>query len=265
MQFFQLFLPPATHFVCVGSNGTFNVSATASGGPIAYQWQEWNGAAWANITGATANAFTVPNVTFADNTRSFRVILTGLCSIVTSNFATLYVNQLPTITLLPSIPASLLPGQSLTITATGNPPGGSYAWYINGTLTSHTGSTFSGLTVDNIGTYKVVYTDLNGCTSTSADLVVSGQPSTKVWVYPSPNNGQFTVRFFNTTNETATVRVFDSKGALVYEKAEVTGLAYTALNVDLGPTISSGVYVVEVNNSAGKKMGAVRIVVRQHP
>ena len=256
---------PATKFFCVGSAGTFSVTASANGGPLAYQWQEWNGTAWANIAGATTNSYTVPNVSFADNTRSFRVVLTGLCSSVTSQFASLYVNPLPTVSLIISVPPSLLPGQSVTITANASPAGGTYAWYKNGVLTSHTGSTWTGLTVDDIGTYKVTYTDANGCSSTTSDLAITGQASDNLYVYPVPNNGVFTVRFFNTPNETATVSVFDSKGAKVYEKANITTLAYTGITVDLGPTMASGTYVVVVNNSAGKKIGAKRIVVRHKP
>ena len=256
---------PATKFFCVGSNGVFTVAVNTNGGPVAYQWQEWNGSAWANIAGATTNTYTVPNVTFLDNTRSFRVILTGLCSIVTSQFATLYVNPLPTVSLLTSIPPSLVPGQSLTITVNASPAGGIYAWYKNGTLTTHTGSTWTGLSVDDIGTYKVTYTDANGCSATTSDLVVSGQASDNVWIYPNPNNGVFQIRFFNTPNETATVSVFDSKGAKVYERANVTTTPYSSLSVDLGPTVASGTYIVVVNNSAGKKVGAKRIVVRKKP
>ena len=255
---------PQTKFVCVGSPGVFSVTATANGGPIAYQWQEWNGTAWANIAGATANSFTVPSVAFTDNTRSFRVILTGLCSVVTSNAATLYVNPLPTITLISSIPPSLLPGQSLTITATGNPAGGTFEWFKNNVLTGHSGSTWSGLTVDDIGTYKVRYTDLNGCVSTSADLTITGQPSKNLYVYPNPNTGHFQVRIYNQPNESITLRVYDSKGAKVFEKVEVTGTAYTGIDVDLSPVISSGVYTVEVRDGSGKSVGARRIVVR-HP
>jgi hypothetical protein len=257
---------PATKFFCVGTNGVFSVIATAgTGNPLTYQWQEWNGSAWVNITGATAASYTIPNVSFADNTRSFRVILTGRCSVVTSQFATLYVNPLPTVNIVTSIPPSLLPGQTLNLTTVVSPAGGTYQWFKNGVAMSNTGSSLTGLTVDDIGTYHVTYTDPNGCVKTSADVVVSGLPSDNLFVYPIPNNGQFTVRFFNADNENATIRVFDSKGAMVYEKAQLTGTAYTALDVDLGPTISSGVYVVVANNSAGKKIGAKRIVVRRKP
>ncbi|MBL0232450.1 MAG: HYR domain-containing protein [Chitinophagaceae bacterium] len=256
---------PATKFFCAGSAGVFSVTATSNNGPLAYQWQEWNGAAWANISGATTNSYSVPNVSFADNTRSFRVVLTGLCSQVISQFATLYVNPLPTVSLVTSVPPSLIPGQTLTITVNASPAGGTYAWFKNGQLTSHTGATWTGLTVDDIGTYKVTYTDPNGCSSTTTDVVISGQASDNLWVYPNPNNGQFQIRFFNTPNETATVQVFDSKGAKVYEKANLTSTPYTGMAVDLGPTISSGTYVVTVVNSAGKQVAAKKMVVRKKP
>jgi hypothetical protein len=256
---------PPTRFTCVGSNAVFNVIATAGGGSIAYQWQEWNGTAWVNIGSATTNTFTVPNVTFADNTRTFRVILTGPCSIVTSVVATLYVNPLPTVSLVTSIPPILQPGQSMNITAVTNPPGGTFAWYFNGVLSpSHTGANWNGITVDGIGTYSVIYTDPNGCSKTSADLVVTGLQSDGLWVYPNPNTGKFIVRYNNLPNENITINVYDSKGARVYQKQAIGGTAYTGVDVDLGTVVAAGVYIVEVRNGSGELVGAKRIIVR-HP
>jgi hypothetical protein len=256
---------PATKFVCVGTNGVFTVAATAGGGTLTYQWQAWDGTNWVNIAGATTNTLTIPNVSFADNTKAYRVILTGSCSIVTSATAVLYVNPLPTVTLLPSIPPVLTPGQSLNINSNVNPPGGSYAWFFNGVLSpTHTTGIWSGITVDGIGTYRLVYTDPNGCTNASADLVVNGQPSGNLWVYPNPNTGQFQVRFFNATGEQVTINVFDSKGALVYQQKVTTGTPYTGINVDLGVHIASGVYIVEAHNGSGQSVGARRIIIR-HP
>jgi hypothetical protein len=175
------------------------------------------------------------------------------------------VNPLPTVTLLPSIPPVLTPGQSLNINSSVNPPGGSYAWFFNGVLSpTHTAGIWSGITVDGIGTYRLVYTDPNGCTNASADLVVNGQASGNLWVYPNPNTGQFQVRFFNAPGEEVTINVFDSKGALVYQQKMTTGTPYTGINVDLGVHIASGVYIVEAHNGSGKSVGARRIIIR-HP
>lgn len=259
---------PATKFVCAGSPGSFPLVATAGGGPIGYQWQEWTGSAWTNIAGATSATFTIPAVSFTDNTRTFRCFLTGRCTDVISNVATLYVNPLPVVSLVTSIPPALLPGQTLNINSNVSIAGGTYAWYKNGVLLTtpaFQGANLIGLSVDDIGTYRLVYTDLNGCVGTSADVVVSGQASDKLWVYPVPNNGAFQVRFFNTANENATISVFDAKGAKVYERATVTTTAYTRIDVDLGPSMADGVYLVELRNAAGERVGVKKIVVRQKP
>jgi len=257
---------PATTFFCVGSNASFTVLATANGGPIAYQWQQWDGSAWVDIAGATSATYTIPNITFANNTGTYRCRLTGRCSVVLTNAATLYVNPLPTVSLVTSIPPALIPGQVLTISSNVNPAGGTYRWFRNNVQLTNPlqqGPALTGLTVDDIGTYRLVYTDLNGCVNTSSDIVVSGQPFDKLWVYPVPNNGSFQVRFYNQPGESATVAVFDSKGARVYERAVNTTTAYTRIDVNLGPAIPDGIYVVELLNAAGKRVGARKIVVKK--
>ena len=138
-----------------------------------------------------------------------------------------------------------------------------FVWLKNGvTVAGATGGVLAGLTVDNAGTYKVVYTDINGCVSTSNEITVSAAASGNLYVYPNPNFGQFSIRFFNQPGESATITVFDAKGARVYQRQMVTTTAYTRLDVDLGWAASSGVYIVEVRNSAGKLIGAKRIIVR---
>jgi len=263
--------PPLSKFVCVGSDGTFTVIASAgAGNPLAYQWQIWNGSAWVNVSGASATTATlvVPSVSFTQNTNTYRCVLTGRCSVVISGTSTLYVNPLPSVTVVTSIPPALVPGQSLNISSTVSPGGGTYRWYKNGVLLTSPLQqlpVLSGLTVNDIGTYYLVYTDLNGCQNRSADVVISGQSSDNLWVYPVPNNGTFQVRFFNNLNEQATVRVWDAKGSKVYERAMVTTLAYTSIVVDLGDAIADGVYIVELVNGAGKRVGVKKIVVRQKP
>ena len=118
--------------------------------------------------------------------------------------------------------------------------------------------------MNDIGIYKVRYTDPNGCQSTSADLAVTGQQSDNLWVYPNPNTGHFQVRFFNQLDEKVTLRVFDSKGAKVYERVVVTGTPYTGIDVDLSSALAAGVYVVDVRGGDGKFVGARKIVIR-HP
>lgn len=261
---------PSTRTVCAGTSTTFSVTAATApnaGGPIAYQWQQWSGLAWNNIAGATSSTYTISNPTVAMNTNTFRVVLTGLCSVVNSNAATLYVNPLPTISVNAAPYSSIIPGQRTTLTATVNPTGGSFAWWLNNNpLTGgNTSAVVSNITVDEgIGTYYTIYTDPNGCVVKSPDYVISGLPSDNMWVYPNPNRGFFQVRYYNQTNEPATVMVFNAAGQLVYQRALVTRLAYSAIVIDFsGKANAAGIYIVKVVGSNGKELAAKRVVVYQ--
>jgi HYR domain/PKD-like domain/Secretion system C-terminal sorting domain len=249
---------PANRTVCAQSNASFTVTAS---NVVAYQWQQWNGTAWVNINGANSATYTINNVTLAMNTSSYRVILTGLCTTITSNAATLFVNPLPTI-FITANPASILPAQTAAITATTNPAtGGSFVWSYNGTaISGATGPVLTSLRVDNIGTYRAVYTDANGCVATSADVTLSGLASEKLWVYPNPNKGQFQARFYNQTGEVATARVFNAAGQLVYQKAITTGIAYSQLSIDLTGH-APGMYVVKIIGSSGRELAAKQLLV----
>ncbi|MBS1759399.1 MAG: HYR domain-containing protein [Bacteroidetes bacterium] len=251
---------PTNQTVCSGTNATFSVTATNA---QSYQWQAWDGSSWVNISGANASTYTISNAIRTQNTNSYRVNIIGLCTTVTSTHASLYVNPLPTVKLRTSIAPSLTPTQTLTITADASPAGGSYVWYLNGALMNGvSGSTLSGLAVDNAGVYKVVYTDPNGCVNTSDNLTVTAQKSDGLWIYPVPNNGQFQVRFYNQPGEKATVQVFDAKGAKVYEKGFVTVLAYSRLDISLPGIKTSGTYFVNVLDQNGKRIAARGIVVK---
>ena len=258
---------PANQFVCVGSDGAFTVSASVpAGNPLTYQWQTWTGPSgipantWVDITGATAATLPLPAVQFIMNTSDYRCVLTGRCSVVISGYATLYVNPLPTISLLASRPLALLPGQLLNIAAVVSPGGGSYQWYKNGVaMAGATGSSLNNLSVDDIGSYTCVYTDLNGCKKTSAVMVVTGEASDKIWVYPNPNTGQFQVRFFNATNDAVSLNIFNSAGQKVWAKAMTIGLPYSKIDVDIS-NLAADTYTAQIVNGSGKIVGSKKFV-----
>jgi hypothetical protein len=252
---------PSNQFVCTGSNGAFSVTASVpAGNPLTYQWQGWNGSAWVDIAGATAATLPLNAVTFAMNTNSYRCILTGRCSVVTSGFATLYINPLPTISLLSSRPLALLPTDNVTLTALVSPGGGTYVWKKNGSVVVGVSGSSITLTVDDAGSYTCTYTDLNGCVATSAAMVVTAEPSDRLYVYPNPNLGVFHVRFYNAANEPVTVNIFDSKGSKVYSKGVVTVLPYTEIEVDIS-NVPAGIYHISVINSTGKIIGSKKVSV----
>ncbi len=250
---------PVNRTVCIGSNTTFTVTATNA---VSYQWQQFIGGVWTNVAGATGATLNLNGVTLAMNTNSYRVNVIGLCTTVTSGFASLYVNPLPTITLSASNPPVLLPTQSTSIVATVVPAGGTFAWFKNGAprVPTVTGNTLSNLTVEDAGTYRAVYTDPNGCVNTSADLVVSAEATDKLYIAPNPNFGQFWVRYYNTASEALTVKVFNAAGSLVYQKTSATTLAYTRIDVSLG-NASPGIYLVELRGAGGRLLGSRQIIV----
>ncbi len=258
---------PQNRTVCAGTNATFSVTAITSpsaNGPLAYQWQQWNGSAWVNISGATASSFTVSNATVAMNTNTFRVVVTGLCSVVISNAATLYVNPAPTVVITATPPPSILPNQTTTLNATTFPPGsGTFSWFFNGSvIPGATTSSLGPLNINQLGTYRVVYTDGNGCVGTSANFDVTGALSNQIWVYPNPNFGQFQVRFYNLVNEPATVNVFNAAGQKVYQRSLITGITtYTQIDIDLGLK-ANGMYIVQIVNGSGKQLAAKQIIVQ---
>jgi hypothetical protein len=80
---------PANQTVTVGQAATFSVMATGTA-PLSYQWQK----ASANIPGATLASYTTPPTVSADNSATFRVIVTNSVTSTTSNSATLTVNPI---------------------------------------------------------------------------------------------------------------------------------------------------------------------------
>jgi hypothetical protein len=151
----------------------------------------------------------------------------------------------------------------MSITATGMPPGGTYVWFLDGNvIPGASGNVLNNITVNDLGSYTVRYTDPKGCISTSAALVVSGTVSNNVWVYPNPNEGQFQVRVFATgSTGPLTIRVYDSKGSLVYEKQHQTVLPFTQMDVNLGLG-SNGMYTVRVHDGSGQIIGSKSVLVR---
>jgi len=251
---------PLTKFVCDGTNAVFTVVSTNA---LSYQWQQWNGTAWVNIAGATTATLTINAASFTQNTNTYRVAVIGLCTTVQSAAASLYVNPLPTVNLSTSIPPFLSPGQSMSILSSVSPSGGTYRWFLNGSLISAAqGSSLNGITVDGQGTYRLVYTDPNGCTNNSIDIVVVGQQSNDLWIYPNPNQGSFNVRFFNKAGEKVTVNVMDAKGRRVYSKEFTTVNAYTNMLVDLAAKgMADGTYFVTVVGQNGSIIGSKKILV----
>jgi hypothetical protein len=244
---------------CVGGSVTYTVVAS---NVVTYTWQRFSGGSWTNIVNSNAPSLTVNQLTLSMNRDSFRVVLQGNCSQVISKAALLLVNPLPTVTVAAAPITSILPGQTTTLTATATPSGGSYVWFVNNTrLIGYGGFQVVGINVDQVGNYKVTYTDNNGCSVTSnPDITITPEASPKLWVYPSPNNGKFQIRYYNDSNEPTTILIHSTLGQIMYKKVLVATNAYSILDVNLN-TVPNGVYIVTVVRANGTQLESKRIVI----
>jgi hypothetical protein len=242
---------PASITRCVGTTATFSVTAT--GNSPTYQWQVSTdgGLTYTNISGATAATLSLSGVTQSMNGYRYRVVVTvaPCATTATSNAATLSVNALPVVTLT-SPDLEITPGQTTTITASSTPAAATYSWTLNGTaITGATSSTVT-VNIDGLGSYVATVTDVNGCTASSNALVIGGEQSDRLWIYPNPTDGQFQVRLYNPGNPTErrVITIYNSKGQRITEKQftldNVNG-PYLRMDFDLRQ-FGSGTYVVRV-------------------
>ncbi|WP_297868830.1 GEVED domain-containing protein, partial [uncultured Flavobacterium sp.] len=173
---------PANQTVCSNAASvTFTSVATGSG--LSYQWQmSTNGTDWSNVTGATSAAYTINTPSVSLNNNQYRVVVSGTapCSAVTSDAATLTVNEIVAITAQPVAvtQCSTESTASFSVTATGTGLGYQWQYATNGTTwNDYVGATSSTLTVDAPATYagnsfRCVVSGTAPCTSVTSNAVV---------------------------------------------------------------------------------------------
>ncbi len=186
---------PPDRVICADGNTTFPVVVTNAD---TFQWQQYNGATWTDITdsgihsGTNTNTLVITAAQPSDDGNQYRLISLNssfICSTVTSAPATLTVVQ-------PAAPASGgdqvecadNPVQTLTATAT-PPPGSSLVWYDAPSGGNVVGSpTLS--TVGTITYYAESQDSGSGCpsaTRTAVSLTIQPRPTITVTGSPSCN------------------------------------------------------------------------------
>ncbi|MEI7663906.1 MAG: T9SS type A sorting domain-containing protein, partial [Bacteroidota bacterium] len=153
-----------------------------------------------------------------------------------------------TVNSIPATPLVEVNGAVLTSSAlSGN------QWYFEGTLIP--GATGQSYTVSNNTGYFWCRVTVNGCSSAASNKVwvvvigVDEQITEGISVYPSPNNGQFTVRISSNTVESWTIEVYDQYGAQHCKINDLVVNGSLEKQIDL-QTAGSGLYTVAfINNS----------------
>lgn len=268
--------PVASTEVCSGNPVSFTVTGSSTQ-TINYQWQvsppSPPAPVFTNIPGANSATFTIPasGVTTAISGTQYRVLLSNAtCTAPTiSNIALLTVRQTPTVGLTAAPLTSLLPGKTTTLTATPSASTGGVlttTWYFNTNPLPVIGNTYV-VDVEHVGTYQVkiqeAWPSSLVCSNQSPNVVIDATISNKLFIFPSPNDGRFTVSYFNNGGNSTQreIVIFDSKGGKVYDrKFPITG-PYTLLKIDLHGA-SRGIYFVLVGDASGKKLAEGKVHVR---
>ena len=105
--------------------------------------------------------------------------------------------------------------------------------------------------------------DVNGCTNSSASLTISEAANDILFIYPSPNTGQFQVRYYNLNGNAVnprTLSIYDSKGARVFSRTYNITLPYSRMDVDMS-NYSKGIYRVELGDVNGKRIKTGSVVI----
>ncbi|WP_051941861.1 FG-GAP-like repeat-containing protein [Maribacter forsetii] len=215
---------PTDANACPDGSTSFTVTSDGDG----YQWQQFNGGSWTDISnggiysGADSDVLTITNPSLSDDNNRYRVVVSNsayVCEDTTSDEAVLSV-EVPTVDA--GEDQTICDGESATLTAT--PTGGSgtgytYLWSTGETtasiIVSPSGNTSGNVVVD----YTVSVADSNGCTD-SDEVSITVEPTPSITVTSSPSCN-FTL--FQPTTYTFEVTV--SVGTITATDGTVTNLS----------------------------------------
>lgn len=212
---------------CTGGSTLLTANATAGTGTIStYQWRRNSN----NINGATSANF---NATQAG---TYTVVVTNSagCSTTSANFS-VTVNANPTVSIAGNTTVCSS-GTTLTANATaGSGSINTYQWRLNGNNIN--GATSSTVTATQGGTYTVVVTNSNGCSTTSNAFNATLAPSFNINVVTTDANcGQANGTASATANGGTTGFTFSWNTTPASSGPTVSGLAFGSYTVTVTQT-----------------------------
>lgn len=240
---------PIDKVLCSTEDVVFSV--TASGAITNYQWRK-NGT---DIPGANSAIYTIANASAAD-VGDYDVIVSGPCSVATSDVASLTINSPAVITDDP-VAQQICPGGSVTFSASATGAGSlGYQWRKDGN--NIVGAYGSSFTINNIsaadaGSYDVVVTgSCNQDTSAAAALILSN--ITTVTTQPV---AQVVCAGSNVTFTAAG----SGSGTLSYQwrksGVNISGATSSTYTITGVTTSNTGIYDVVITGDCGSATSAV--------
>lgn len=137
-----------------------------------------------------------------------------------------------------------------------------YQWYFNGGLLPNATSQF--LTASQNGFYMVKVTDINGCFSFSDPFSYSNTGIKKQFgsdnlvLYPNPNNGNFTIQFFEPQSGNIFMQLADVLGRVVYEEDRKIEAGINLFPVSV-INIPAGIYFLQLEVNGKSNILKIRI------
>ena len=264
---------PASAEICAGGDASF-IIAVSSVATINYVWQQSTngGSTWTSLPIAFNPVLQFTNLPISYNGNRYRCIVSNsTCpQQETSSVALLSVRAIPTVGLTAAPLTSLLPGQTTTLTASPSSSTGgviSTNWTLGGQPYSPGSGNSVLASVVNLGAFQVSIRETwpSGlfCAAQSPNVTITAAASDRLFIFPSPNNGNFSISYYNAggVSTTRQLAIFDSKGARVYQEVFPVSGPYTVLPVDL-QNVARGIYFVVIGDSSGKKLIEGKVHIR---
>jgi len=238
--------PTASQTLCSGSTANFIVTATGTG--LSYQWKK----GVINITGATSNTYSIPNVSTSD-AATYTVVVSGTspCIPVTSKDAVLNVNQAVAISVQPTATQTLCSGSTANFSVTATGTGLSYQWKKGGTNIAN--ATLTTLTLNNVGTtdsgnYTVEVSGISPCSSvTSSIATLTVNQTVVITAQPDPSQtvcSGFPVNFSVTATGTGLNYQWKKGGT------NITGATSSSYSIPNVSTADAATYTVVVSGTS---------------
>ena len=235
---------------------------------VSYKWTKISGPSNYTIVSSSKSKTTINGL--AQGTYKFELKVTdnsgatGADTIqVTVKAAASIENQAPLANAGDDINITL-PVNSAILSGSGSDPDGTIASYQWTKVSGPSGFTMTSLngaqaTLSNLSAgqyfFKLKVTDnLGAVASDTVKLTVTEKLNSTAKIYPNPATNQINIKINSATKTDRTsIRIYDSKGLLVYQESFANGQQTLVKRIDVSK-LTNGVYYVELNVDANKIM-----------